>query len=160
MPDLLAVVFAFTKLDPQTWTFGMARVCAVLQHILEHEPARPGHEHRRDINPLRVICCRVSGDQRGKMCEMYVPGENIVMRPSRFRPSSSGSPTRNSPSPTITPAAPRSCAARTLTANSHPPRSTSAILYGLEGVVYRIGGHAGDIHAMSGCSASCVGCLP
>lgn len=61
----------------------------------------------------------------------------MVMRLSRSRPSSSVSPIRAVVSPTTTPAAPLSCAARTLVAKSHPPLSTNAILYGSTGGVQR-----------------------
>jgi hypothetical protein len=57
----------------------------------------------------------------------------MVIKFSLARPSSSVSPGCATESPTITAAAPRSWAARTLVAKSHPPRSTSAIVYGGRG---------------------------
>jgi hypothetical protein len=73
-----------------------------------------------------------------------------VISPSLFLPSSSLSPSLATQSPTITAPAPLSCAALTLVAKSHAPLSTSAILYGLDGLWNRIGGQAGEMQAMSG----------
>ena len=75
------------------------------------------------------------------------PGENMVMRLSLARPSASVSSVLALPSPTITAAAPRSCAARIFVAKSHDPRSTSAIVYGSSGGMYRSGGKMGGTQA-------------
>lgn len=60
-------------------------------------------------------------------------GENMVISASRSNPSSRVSDARALLSPTMTAAAPRSCAFMILRAKSHEPRSTSAMWYGFAG---------------------------